>query len=52
MCGVKTNIVTSGQVTDGYLHDYSFFKPLVDSTAKGWIQDARGLGRQGLSRRV
>ena len=34
MVGVKTNIVTSVQVTDGYAHDYSFFKGLVDSTAK------------------
>lgn len=34
MCGVKTNIVTSVQVTDGYAHDYTYFKPLVDSTAK------------------
>jgi len=28
MCGVKTNIVTSVQVTDGYAHDYPYFKPL------------------------
>jgi transposase len=34
MCGVKTNIVTSVQVSDGFAHDYSFFKGLVDSTAK------------------
>ena len=32
MCGVKTN-VTSVQVSDGYAHDYSFFKGLVDKTA-------------------
>jgi transposase len=34
MCGVKTNIVTSVQVTDGYAHDYPFFKGLVDRTAE------------------
>jgi transposase len=33
ICGVKTNIVTAVQVSDGYAHDYPFFKPLVDSTA-------------------
>jgi Transposase DDE domain/SWIM zinc finger len=32
MCGVKTNIVTSVQVSDGYAHDYHYFKPLVDQT--------------------
>src|SRR5215211_7309473 len=34
MCGVKTNIVTSVQVSDGYAHDYPFFKGLVDRTAE------------------
>jgi transposase len=33
MCGVKTNIVTSVEVSDGYAHDYPFFKGLVDRTA-------------------
>jgi hypothetical protein len=33
MCGVKTNIVTSVEVSDGYAHDYSYFKGLVDRTA-------------------
>ena len=32
MCGVKTNIVTSVQVTDGHAHDYHYFKPLVEQT--------------------
>ncbi len=27
-CGVKTNIVTAVQVTDGYSHDYPYFKGL------------------------
>jgi transposase len=34
MCGVKTNIVTSVQVTDGYAHDYHYLKPLVNDTAE------------------
>lgn len=38
MCGVKTNIVTSVQVTDGYAHDYPFFKGLVDRTAQSGFQ--------------
>lgn len=33
-CGVKTNIVTSVQVSDGYASDFNQFKPLVDQTAK------------------
>jgi len=34
MCGVKTNIVTSVEVSDGYAHDYPYFKGLVDRTAE------------------
>jgi len=34
MCGVKTNIVTSVEVSDGYAHDYHYFKGLVDRTAE------------------
>jgi Transposase DDE domain len=34
MVGVKTNIVTSVEVSDGYSHDYLHFKLLVDHTAK------------------
>jgi transposase len=33
-CGVKTNIVTAVQVSDGYAHDYHYFKGLVDRTAE------------------
>jgi hypothetical protein len=33
MVGTKTNIVTSVEVSDGYAHDYPFFKGLVDRTA-------------------
>jgi transposase len=33
MVGTKTNIVTSVEVSDGYAHDYPFYKGLVDRTA-------------------
>jgi transposase len=33
-CGVKTNIVTAVQVSDGYAHDYHYFKGLVEKTAE------------------
>src|ERR1044072_6978494 len=33
MVRVKTNIVTSVEVSDGYAHDYPFYKGLVDRTA-------------------
>jgi transposase len=33
-CGVKTNIVTSVEVTDSHASDYNQFKPLVDQAAK------------------
>jgi transposase len=34
MCGVKTNIVTSVEISDGYSNDYNHFKPLVEQTAQ------------------
>jgi hypothetical protein len=33
MCGVKTNIVTSVEISDGYSNDHGYFKPLVETTA-------------------
>jgi transposase len=33
MCGVKTNIVTSVEISDGYANDHGFFKPLLEATA-------------------
>jgi hypothetical protein len=33
MCGVKTNIVTSVEISDGYANDDGFFKPLVEAAA-------------------
>ena len=34
ICGVKTNIVTSVEISDGYAHDYHYFKSLVNNTAE------------------
>jgi transposase len=33
MCGVKTNIVTSVEVSNGYSNDHGYFKPLIETTA-------------------
>ena len=34
MCGVKTNIVTSVEISERYDHDSPYFAPLVNDTAK------------------
>jgi transposase len=34
ICGVKTNIVTSVEISDGYANDYHYYKPLVETTAR------------------
>jgi hypothetical protein len=34
MCGVKTNIVTSVEISGAYAHDTKFFSPLMQSTTK------------------
>ncbi len=34
MCGVKTNIVTSVEITGGFAHDSPQFRPLVTATAR------------------
>jgi len=36
MCGVKTNIITSVEMTDGYVADSPQFKGLVETTAKNF----------------
>lgn len=36
MCGVKTNIVTSVEVSRRYANDSPYFKPLVDKTARNF----------------
>ena len=40
MCGVKTNIVTSVELSDGYANDHGYFKPLVEATAANGFQMA------------
>jgi transposase len=34
MCGVKTNIVTSAEISGAHNHDTNFFAPVVNETAK------------------
>src|SRR6185436_9815663 len=34
MCGVKTNIITSVEISDGYANDHGFFKPLLEAAAQ------------------
>ncbi|OLE54056.1 MAG: hypothetical protein AUG51_10140 [Acidobacteria bacterium 13_1_20CM_3_53_8] len=36
MCGVKTNIVTSVEISDGYSNDILYFKPLVEATSQNF----------------
>jgi transposase len=36
MCGVKTNVVTSVEITDGHAGDSPRFKPLVDKTSESF----------------
>jgi transposase len=38
MCGVKTNIVTSVEISKAYSNDYTYFKPLVDKTAQSGFE--------------
>jgi transposase len=39
MCGVKTNVVTSVEITDQYAGDSPYFKPLVERTAQGFLMN-------------
>ena len=50
MVGVKTNIVTSVEVSDGYAHDYPFYKGLVDHTAESGFQMKEVSADKALSR--
>jgi transposase len=38
MVGTKTNVVTSVEVSDGYAHDYHYYKTLVNRTAETGFQ--------------
>jgi hypothetical protein len=37
MCGVKTNIVTAIEISERYMADTNYFKPLVDATAENFV---------------
>ena len=37
MCGVKTNVITAVEITEGYAADSPQFKPLVEATAKNFV---------------
>lgn len=37
MCGVKTNVITAVEMTEGYAADSPQFKPLVEATAKNFV---------------
>ena len=39
MCGVKTNIVTAVEITDKYVGDSPYFKPLVEATAQNFVMN-------------
>lgn len=39
MCGVKTNVVTSVEITDRYAGDSPQFKPLVEATAQNFVMN-------------
>jgi transposase len=38
MCGVKTNIVTAVEISGRHANDYTFFKPLVETTARSGFE--------------
>lgn len=38
-CGVKTNVVTSIEITDCHAADVRYFKPLVERTAQGFVMN-------------
>lgn len=40
MCGVKTNVITSVEISDGYANDYHYYKSLVNKTAKNGFKMA------------
>lgn len=37
MCGVRTNVVTSVEISDGYAGDSPYFKPLVETTSRNFV---------------
>jgi transposase len=51
MCGVKTNIVTSVEITGRYTHDATQFEPLVNTTARNFQIEDVTADKAYLSRR-
>jgi transposase len=39
ICGVKTNVVTAVEITDKYVGDSLYFKPLVEATAANFLMN-------------
>jgi transposase len=39
MCGVKTNVVTAVAITDQFAGDSPYFKPLLETTAQGFVMN-------------
>jgi transposase len=50
ICGVKTNIVTSVEITDSFSSDCKQFKPLVEATAKNFAMNEVSADKAYLSR--
>ena len=51
MCGVKTNIVTAVEVSEGTGHDSPYFPALVDATARGFTVNEVSADKAYLSKR-
>jgi transposase len=51
MCGVKTNVVTSVEVTDQYAGDAPQFPALVERTAKGFLMNEVSADKAYLSQK-
>ena len=50
MCGVKTNIVTSVEISGRHDHDSNYFEPLVDATAQNFDMKEVSADKAYLSR--
>lgn len=51
MCGVKTNIVTAVEITDKYVGDSLYFKPLVEATAQNFVMNEVSADKAYLSQK-
>jgi transposase len=51
ICGVKTNIVTSVEITDSFSSDCNQFKPLVDATAENFVMNEVSADKAYLSQK-